>query len=619
MRKVLFICFVLILSTPAARAQTASEIIEKVTAVYAGCRSYSDEGSTRTRMSNGQTRHISFRTSFVRPDAFRFDLWAGSSKRFNWFVWKSREAFKTGPHFGDHNSRFDTSLARMAQFSAGSSLTVPQLLLPTEFRNAELLSLIVEAKLAGTEKVEGRETFRIEGTLLGQPVTIWIDRSEYLILKTYRKVGMGQHSEEATVEYKPKLNVPVRPEDLTLPPQPASKKTEVTSAANSPPGARVSIPPELAPTLRHFGSSLARSPNERMGPAADNRTADEDVVRVDTDLVVCPMLVVDARGNIVKGLTREDFIVKEDDQLQEVATLSMGDNKNLTRSIVLIIDYSGSQLPYINTSIESAKKLVDKLNPKDRMAIVTDDVRLLADFTSDKQLLKTQLETLKISALDGTIGASEQYDALLASLNELFNSEDVRPIIIFQTDGDQLESLKGGKGFSPYSLPRKFGLEDILTATEKRRASIYSVISGVKFTDLPNSELPNRARVDWDNRQKANIELMRARNITVRDEKTADPPDKFLTHWGTQWLNRQTALMGLAKFTGTVPEFLEDPSQADEIYTRVLNDIDRRYVIGYYPTNRTRDGKRRIVNISVRDHPEYVVWGQKSYFARKEQ
>ena len=79
------------------------------------------------------------------------------------------------------------------------------------------------------------------------------------------------------------------------------------------------------------------------------------------------------------------------------------------------------------------------------------------------------------------------------------------------------------------------------------------------------------------------------------------------------------ALMGLAKFTGTIPEFLEEPGQADEIYTRVLTDIDRRYVIGYYPTNRLRDGQRRRISIEVRGHPEYTVWGQKSYFARKEQ
>jgi len=75
------------------------------------------------------------------------------------------------------------------------------------------------------------------------------------------------------------------------------------------------------------------------------------------------------------------------------------------------------------------------------------------------------------------------------------------------------------------------------------------------------------------------------------------------------------ALASLAKGTGAWADYLEQPEQANELYTRVLNDINRRYVIGYYPTNRTRDGKRRKVSIEVRGHPEYIVVGRKTYFA----
>ncbi len=213
------------------------------------------------------------------------------------------------------------------------------------------------------------------------------------------------------------------------------------------------------------------------------------MVRVDTDLVVAAVLVLDGEGKIVTGLSKEDFVVKEDDGLQEVASVSLGDSKDVPRSIVLIIDYSGSQLPYIKTSIEAAQMLVDKLNPKDRMAVVTDDVNLLVDFTSDKDLLKKRLESLKESALSGAVGASDQYDALLATMTELFSPEDARPIVIFQTDGDELESLKGGspQPYNAFSLPRKFGLEDILSATERSRVAVYSVISGVRFFGVPAS------------------------------------------------------------------------------------------------------------------------------------
>ena len=113
--------------------------------------------------------------------------------------------------------------------------------------------------------------------------------------------------------------------------------------------------------------------------------------------------------------------------------------------------------------------------------------------------------------------------------------------------------------------------------------------------------------------------MLKARNLPVPKTDPVVLPEGFFDTYGSNWQKRQTALMGLAKYTGTIPEFLEQPSQADEIYTRILTDIDRRYVIGYYPTNRSRDGLRRKISIEVRDHPEYTVWGQKSYFARKEE
>jgi VWFA-related protein len=622
MRKSLFICIALLLFSASAYAQTANEILARVASVYAGCRTYSDEGSTVTEMSGQSmpsTRHWHFRTAFVRPAGFRFELWFNSDKRGDpWIVWKSGDVIKSRgtASAGDVNLPFDTALLRLAMPSSGSSLTIPQLLMPGAFRIIDLFSLIVDAKVAGEDKIDGHHCFRIEGTFAGLPVMLWIDRTQYLVLKSYRRVRNGGREEESTVQYTPRLNADIPPENLALPPSP---NRTIPSTSTSKPVVSASVsPPVLAPNLRGFGSSLSRGPDEKKDPSAERMTKDEDVVRIETDLVVCPVLVVDPQGKIISGLKKEDFIVKEDNQPQEVASLSLGDNKDVPRSIVLIIDYSGSQLPYIKTSIEAAKMLVDKLNPKDRMAVVTDDVKMLVDFTSDKQLLKTQLESLKTNALAGTIGASEQYDALMATLNELFNNEDARPIIIFQTDGDQLDSLKGNIPLNAYSLPRKYSLEDLLTATEKTRATLYSVISGVKFANAPEDELAKRAKLDWENRRNANLDLMQARNLPLPKSNPTLPPDEFFVNYGHQWQRRQMSLVGVANFTGTLPEFLEDPSQADEIYTRVLTDIDRRYVIGYYPTNRSRDGHRRSVSIQVRDHPEYVVWGQKTYFAKQE-
>jgi hypothetical protein len=83
--------------------------------------------------------------------------------------------------------------------------------------------------------------------------------------------------------------------------------------------------------------------------------------------------VLDPRGNPVTDLTGEDFLISEDDKPQQIGLFSPGDSKNISRSIVLIIDYSGSQYPFLQSSIAAAKLLVDKLTPRDQMAIVTDD------------------------------------------------------------------------------------------------------------------------------------------------------------------------------------------------------------------------------------------------------
>ena len=619
MRKSLFICIALVVFIAPAQAQTATEILAKVSSVYAGCRTYSDEGLTSTT-EDPKGRRSFFRTSFVRPGAFRMQLWVNSDKPGGvkpWVVWTNGDLVQMPENTptGVQHLRIDSALTRLAQFSDGSSLVVPPLLFPDAFRTLQLFSLIVDARVAGEENIDGRQTFRIEGTRAGLPIKLWIDKTQYLILKTYRKVRFGDSEYESTVQYKPKLNAEVPPEDLALPQSP---NQSVTDASNSK--SPVPLPPYrgLPPRLRDFGSSLS-SEQQTVGSNA-RPSEDEDVVRVETDLVVCAVLVLDAQGRTVRGLTRDDFIVKEDSKPQEIATLSLGDDKDVPRSIVLVIDYSVSQSPFIRTSIDSAKMLVDKLHPKDRMAIVTDDVHLLVDFTSDKELLKTELEGLKTSALSGNIGQSEQYDAILASLNELFNNEDARPIIIFQTDGDQLEKLNKSTSRemeTNYWLPKKFSLEDIMTATEKTRAAVYSVISGIKFVDVPQNDLARRARLDWEDRQLANFEMYRARNLPT--PRPNPPSPQFFVGYTQQWERRQKALADLAKFTGTIPEFLEEPNQADQIYTRILTDIDRRYVIGYYPTNRARDGKRRRVSISVRNHPEYEVWGQKSYFGRKDQ
>src|SRR6266496_638066 len=589
MRKLTTSCFLILVFSQFSLSQhqdqmTATEILARVASVYASCRTYFDDAEVSTKFAGvSLPRSDHFFTAFVRPANFRFELRLNlRSRQQQYIAWKDGSLEKGSWPLGVREQPLDEALLAFSTISPGSAVTVPALLLPDLFSGKGLFASLAEIKLTGEEKVEGRRTFKIEGKLGEQSFKLWIDTDQFVIIKTHQKIKVNSLEQETITKYRPLVNGEVRADQLSFNP-PLTNATpgarQVSSAAGSPSSGsdqRAPTPSEEPPRLKQFGSSLRPSAKDKDNIRKEKKDASDEeyIVRVDTDLVVCDLLVIDQQGRLITGLVKDDFVIKEDNQLQEVGSFSLGDNKNISRSIVLILDYSSSQLPYIKTSVEAAKTLVDKLNLRDRMALVTDDVKLLVDFTSDKELLKAKLESLKARAMSGWLGRSKQYDALMATLKELFSKEDLRPIIIFQTDGDQLEDLYQTARpplLEPYLPVKSFTFEDLLTTAERTGATIYSIIPGVPFVGLSQTELFKQAKADWDNRQKADAELHRLNNIP---NKTSYPTmsDEGLIRYAEHWTRLHFALSGVAKVTGGWADFLEQPEQASELYSRVLSD-----------------------------------------------
>jgi hypothetical protein len=218
------------------------------------------------------------------------------------------------------------------------------------------------------------------------------------------------------------------------------------------------------PKLKNFGSSLDRLKwNAERQATVETKRKDsqskgsdlDEVVRVETSLVVSDVLVLDQQGRPVQGLTAKDFVLTEDGQTQSVGMFSLGDSVAVPRSIVLIIDYSCMQIPFLQTSVAAARTLIDKMGSLDRMAIVTDDIELLVNYTNNKRKLKDGLDVLlkrtplvrhdPIAAADQNprppVGRGMPYSALLAVLKEAFDEEDVRPLLHW-TQGGEAHVLK---------------------------------------------------------------------------------------------------------------------------------------------------------------------------------
>jgi VWFA-related protein len=428
------------------------------------------------------------------------------------------------------------------------------------------------------------------------------------------------------------------------------------------------IPPAFAQSsakqkrkVKDFGSSLKRlkwdpvnKESREMYRPTNGTSSDEDVIRFETTLVASSLLVTDRQGRPVRGLTAKDFTITEDGVPQQVGHFFLGDNVNRPRSIALIIDYSRSQFPYIKDSVEAAKVFVDKLSPLDRIAVITDDVELLVDFTSDKSAVKKRLDSL-IERTKGSkgflgigdkhthFGRSAQYSALMATLKEAFDEGDERPIIVFQTDGDELEYLRDSiivpsvpPGVTPelraelqeeveerkklqLASVTEFSLDDVYREIEKSRATIYTIIPGLRLLGLPREQQLQRLRQE-DERTittwlEASPPKVREAFQQRQDERRKKLIPEVLEATLEEKIKLQSTLFEVANLSGGWAEFLETQSQANQIYSRILADLNLRYIVGYYPTNKERDGKRRKISIEVKGHPDYVISGRRSYYA----
>jgi len=418
------------------------------------------------------------------------------------------------------------------------------------------------------------------------------------------------------------------------------------------------------PKLKDFGSSLRKlkwDPEKNQAVISEQGShdgTDDDVVRIETSLVTSDVLVTDRQGRPIHNLSATDFEVSEDDVPQQVGHFVLGNNSSLPRSIVLIIDYSRSQFPYIADSIEAAKGFVDKLGPYDRLAIITDDVELLVDFTNNKQELRKGLDSLlaRTRGKGGFLGVggkrphfgrSAQYSALMATLNEAFDAEDQNPIIVFQTDGDELEYLRNSQ--IVYEMPTdvppdlvravqeeveqrrklqrtsmtEFSLDDVYRRAEKSRVTIYSIIPQMRLLELPQNEQIKRLTEEdertiatWAEASSSKVKDVFQKRLEERRRRLTP---EIIKDRLDQELKVQQALVDLAQLSGGWADFLETRSQTANIYNRIMTDLNQRYIISYYPTNKKRDGKRRRIKIEVKGHPDYVITGRKFYYAPEPQ
>lgn len=180
---------------------------------------------------------------------------------------------------------------------------------------------------------------------------------------------------------------------------------------------------------------------------------DDDVLRVNTDLVVVNVTVTDGAGKYVRGLKRADFKLMEDGREQTIS--SFGAEETPFAAAVLL-DFSGSMEKRVSMARAAAIRFLDGLREEDVAAVYRFDSKIeqLQDYSPSRDLAPL---AFGMSAKGMTV----LNDAIIRAADDLSRRPEKRRAIVVLSDG--------------YDTKSSASMEKALAAAASAGVTIYTV------------------------------------------------------------------------------------------------------------------------------------------------
>ncbi|MDQ1590469.1 MAG: Ca-activated chloride channel [Pyrinomonadaceae bacterium] len=383
--------------------------------------------------------------------------------------------------------------------------------------------------------------------------------------------------------------------------------------------------PQAAPRQRprRVGSTLppptpaqvTPRPTPATPPTAAEEVGEDDVVRVETQLVTVPVTVTDRTGRTLTNLRAENFALFEDGRPQRVANFIATD---APFEVALLLDTSGSTRAEVGLIRRAANVFIDALRPGDRISILAFNsqedagtklatVELMTHLTDNRDALQQAIEN--IGASNGT----PFYDALERVAKEVFR-EPPRP------------ELRGRRAL--------VALTDGVDSTSEAdfadaRARLQQTGTLAYFIQVNTEEfVEERLMKDCQDDGRlslSRVQLQRYRKIFDPRAEAADysnfcrmgPFERMQISRSLYQLARRE-MQELARDSGGKTFNAADLRDARAAFAQVASDIGKQYSLGYYSTNKARDGGFRQIRVEVRGlQPGAQVTAREGYQAPK--
>jgi VWFA-related protein len=324
---------------------------------------------------------------------------------------------------------------------------------------------------------------------------------------------------------------------------------------------------------------------------------DGETVRVETQLVSVPVSVTDKSGRFVGKLRAEDFSLYEDGRPQQITNFI---TTEAPFEVTLLLDTSGSTRAQLALIRRAANAFIAALRPGDRVSVVAFNtaedlgkklatVEVKTKLTSDRDELRQAVEAI------GASSGTPFYDALEQVAENVFKEPPRKEIsgrraLVALTDGVDSTSE------TDYAAAR--------AALARKGVACYFIqINTEEFVE----ERLMRDCEDDGTLQLSRVQLKRYRKIFAPYAE-ADDYVEFCRMGPFQRMQISRDLYNLARremndlarVSGGSVAVADDLNDARRAFAQVAANIGTQFSLGYYPTNKARDGKYRAIRVEVK-------------------
>ena len=321
--------------------------------------------------------------------------------------------------------------------------------------------------------------------------------------------------------------------------------------------------------------SAASKPVEK---TVTRKIIDDDVIRVDTDLVLIPAQITDRRGKPVSDIRREEFKIYENNAEQEITYFSGGEQPF---TVALVLDMSYSSVFKLEDIQAAAFTFIRQLRPDDRVMIVSFDekVRVLCEPTSNRKVLQLAIEAAKIAS------GTSVYTALDTVLNDSFNHVAGRKAVILLSDGVDTSSLKATA-------------EQILQTAGESDALVYPIQYDT-FDDVQKSRKKDAEVIYDDEDRPMVVERPRIKGERAEDYRVAD-----------------YFMKDLARLSGGKIFQVSSTTNLNQAFAKIIAELRKVYLLGYYPNGEIpKSGTHFSIRVRVY-RPELNIRAKDRYISR---